>query len=163
MLKKNEEEMSQTELLYSDITGHIRDCAYRVYRTLGSGFLEKVYENALIAELQDRELQCEQQKAITVYYGHRVVGEYMADILVEGKIIVELKAAKEIDDIHYAQLFNYLKATGHKVGLLINFGPRFIFKRRVFIDNKSASSASSVVNTNLAFSAVRNKTVLIKE
>ena len=133
------------ELKYAELTGRIRDCAYRVYRELGVGFLEKVYENALAVELEMQKIPFEQQRPVTVSYQGRIVGEYVADMLVENKVIVELKAGKDIDESHFTQLFNYLKATGHEVGLLINFGPKFTFKRRVFNSEKSGSSASSVV------------------
>lgn len=133
------------ELKHAELTGRIRDCAFRVYRELGAGFLEKVYENALAVEFEMQNIPFEQQRPVTVSYQGRIVGEYVADMLVDDKVIVELKAAKDIDDSHFTQLFNYLKATGHEVGLLINFGPRFTFKRRVFSTQKSVSSASSVV------------------
>lgn len=130
------------ELRYADLTGQIRDCAYQVYQALGRGFVEKVYENALAIELELNNIHYEQQTPVTVSYRGRIVGEYVADLVIENKIIVELKAAKGVDESHFTQLFNYLKATGHEVGLLINFGPRFTFKRRVF-----NHSASSVVKT----------------
>ena len=136
----------EQELKFADLTGSIRDSAYHVYRELGGGFLEKVYENALAVELEQRGIRFEQQKPITVSYRGRTVGEYIADMLVDNKIIVELKAVRDIEDAHFAQLFNYLKATGYEVGLLINFGPRFTFKRRIY-NNKSVSSVSSVVNS----------------
>ena len=103
-----------------------------MYNALGYGFLEKVYENALLLELRRRGLQVEQQTPIKVYYAGQVVGEYFADLLVEGKVIVELKAAEAISPAHEAQLLNYLKATGISVGLLLNFGPRPEFRRKVF-------------------------------
>lgn len=122
----------EPELKYEELTARIRDCAYRVYKGLGAGFLEKVYENALTVELEMQNIPYEQQKAINVSYSGRIVGEYVADLIIENKIVVELKAIKDLDQIHYAQLLNYLKATGYEVGLLINFGPRFTFKRRIF-------------------------------
>lgn len=137
--------MEQT-LKYADLTGTIRDCAYYVYRELGTGFLEKVYENALAVELEARKIKYRQQVPVTVNYRDRIVGEYIADLLVEGKVIVELKAVNNVEDIHFAQLFNYLKATGYEVGLLINFGPRFTFRRRIYDKDKSVSSVSSVVH-----------------
>ena len=135
----------EQEFKYADLTGVIRDSAYHVYRELGSGFLEKVYENALAVELEQRSIKFEQQKPVTVGYRGRIVGEYVADMLIDNKVIIELKAVRTVEDTHFAQLFNYLKATGYEVGLLINFGPRFTFKRRIY-NNKSVSSASSVVN-----------------
>lgn len=99
---------------------------------LGCGFLEKVYENALAIELRRGGLQVEQQHGIAVYYEGQVVGDFVADMLVEGQVVVELKASKLLDDVHMAQCLNYLKATGLCVCLLINFGkPKVEVKRIV--------------------------------
>lgn len=112
------------------ITEIIIGAAYNVANKLGSGFLEKVYENALAIEIQKNKLQVKQQEPITVYYDEIAVGEYIADLIVENSVIVELKAIKELTDIHKAQVINYLKATKLKAGLLINFGkPRIEIKR----------------------------------
>lgn len=112
------------------ITETIIGCAYKVGNSLGCGFLEKVYENSLTHEIRKSSLAAEQQKVIKVYYDGTEVGNYDADILVEGKVLVELKAVKNFDDIHKAQCLNYLKATGLKICLLINFGnPRVEIKR----------------------------------
>lgn len=112
------------------ITEAIIGSAYDVANALGAGFLEKVYENALKYEVVKRGFQVEQQKAITVLYDGVVVGEYFADLLVEGRILVELKAVRSLDDIHAAQILNYLKAPGLRTGLLLNFGtPRVEVKR----------------------------------
>ncbi len=99
---------------------------------LGFGFLEKVYQNALILELNKIGLQVENEKAIRVYYEGQIVGDYSADTIVEGKVILELKAVKDLAEIHEVQLVNYLKATGIEVGLLINFGPSVQVKRKIF-------------------------------
>ena len=104
------------------LTEKIIGCAYKIGNTLGCGFLEKVYENALMIELTKAGLSVEQQYSITVTYDGQTVGEYVADFLVEGEVIIETKAVKKIEDIHLAQCLNYLKATGLKVCLLINFG-----------------------------------------
>jgi GxxExxY protein len=115
-----------------EITERIIGSAYVVSNSLGSGFLEKVYENALAHELRKSGFLVEQQKGIVVHYDGIVVGEYVADLLVEKSVLVELKAVKALDDIHLAQCLNYLKATGLKVCLLINFGtPRVQVKRVV--------------------------------
>jgi len=115
------------------ITEHIIGCAYKVSNDLGVGFLEKVYENALVIELKKQGLHAEVQKPLVVHYDNQVVGEYFVDILVEKSIVLELKAVKSIDKIHQAQLLNYLKATGLKTGLLLNFGtPRLGIKRMIF-------------------------------
>ena len=114
-----------------NLTDAIICCFYTVYNTLGYGFLEKVYENALLMELEKRGLRAQRQHPITVFYNGKVVGEYFADILVEGKVIVEIKATTNIIPEHEAQLLNYLKATGIEVGLLLNFGPTPQVRRRV--------------------------------
>ncbi len=119
------------EYLHSDITRKIIRAFYNVYNSLGFGFLEKVYENALMIELRKMNLSCERQALIEVYYETALVGEYYADILVEGTVIVELKATKNISSYHEAQLINYLKATDIEVGLLLNFGTKPEHKRKV--------------------------------
>lgn len=107
-------------------------CAYKVCNTLGCGFVEKVYENALVLELKKSGLKVEQQRNVNVLYDGVVVGEFAADLLVEDRVIVELKAAKALDEVHVAQCLNYLKASGLHVGLLLNFGkPRLELKRIV--------------------------------
>ena len=107
-------------------------CAYAVSNGLGAGFLEKVYENALAIELRKRGLVVEQQREIDVRYDDQLVGQYSADFLVEKCVIVELKAVSALDEIHCAQCMNYLKATGLRVCLLINFGrPKIDVKRIV--------------------------------
>ena len=97
---------------------------------MGIGFLEKVYENAMVYELRKRDLQVEQQKPLKVYYDGITVGDYFTDMIVEDSVIVELKAARRIEDIRLAQCLNYLKATGLKLGLILNFGrPKLEIKR----------------------------------
>lgn len=106
---------------------------FKVSNTLGCGFLEKVYENALAIEISESGLKCEQQKPISVSYRGIPVGDYYADILVEGQVILEIKAAKAIDESHQAQLINYLKASGIHRGLILNFGTAKLgCKRMVF-------------------------------
>ncbi len=115
------------------LTENIIGCAFKVSNALGIGFLEKVYENALTIELKMSGLKCEQQKSIPVTYRGIPVGDYFADILVDGQVILEIKAAKAIDNSHEAQLINYLKATGIHKGLILNFGTlRMGFKRMVY-------------------------------
>ena len=116
----------------NEITYLIRGAVFEVTRILGSGFLEKVYENALLVELRGRGLKAESQVPIKVSYKNDVVGEYFADIVVEGQVIIELKAVDHLQKIHEAQLLNYLKATSYKIGLLINFThPKAEIKRFV--------------------------------
>lgn len=120
------------ELLHQELTSKIINAFYKVYNELGYGFLEKVYENALFIELTNQGLWVKKQQRIRVYYQEIEVGEYFADLLVEEKVIVELKAAESLADEHERQLLNYLKATDKEVGLLLNFGKKPQFKRKVF-------------------------------
>lgn len=113
-----------------EITEKVIGAAFHVHNQLGVGFLEKVYENALWHELTERGLAAERQKPIAVRYGKIVVGEYFADLVVEDRLLVELKATKSLDDVHTAQVLNYLKATGFKNGLLMNFGSPRVEVRR---------------------------------
>jgi GxxExxY protein len=114
----------------NELTELIIGCAFTVSNTLGSGFLEKVYENALVHELRKRGLEADPQHEIPVYYDGVVVGQFFADILVEKKVIIELKTARDDHEIFVAQCLNYLKATGLPICLLLNFGkPRLEVKR----------------------------------
>jgi GxxExxY protein len=116
----------------NEVTYRIRGAVFEVNRILGSGFLEKVYENALLIELRLKGLKAESQVPLKVSYKNNVMGEYFADILVEDKVVVELKAVERIERIHQVQLLNYLKATGIKVGLLVNMKhPKAEIKRMV--------------------------------
>ena len=108
-------------------------CAWTVQRTLGCGFLEKVYENALVHECRKAGIAVQAQHPIEVVYDGAVVGHFAADLLVEGCLLVELKAVKALDDIHLAQCLNYLKATGHKTCLLLNFGKPTLEIKRVVL------------------------------
>lgn len=118
--------------LHSDLTGTIIKAYYNVYNSLGYGFLEKVYENALMIELKKFDLKCEKQVQINVFYESEKVGEYYADILVNNSVIIELKACEYLLEEHEAQLLNYLRATDIEVGLLLNFGKEAEFKRKAF-------------------------------
>lgn len=116
----------------NEITYQINGAIYEVNRELGAGFLEKVYQNALMIELEDRGLKAESQVPITVRYKNTDIGEYFADIVVEDRVILELKAVESLEKVHEAQLLNYLKATGYKIGLLVNFThPKAVIKRFV--------------------------------
>ena len=117
-----------------EMTKKIIGCAYAVHNKLGSGFLEKVYENALAYELRKQGLAVEQQYPIQVSYENVVVGDFVADLLVEGKIIVELKSVRVLDDAHSAQCINYLKGTGLQVCLLLNFGKERVEVKRIVND-----------------------------
>lgn len=118
--------------LHSELTEKIIKCFYTVYNSLGFGFLEKVYEKALIIELRREGLSVESQKPIKVEYRDEVVGDYFADLIVENLIIVELKAAESLIEEHEIQLINYLKATEMEVGLLLNFGKKPQIRRKIF-------------------------------
>ncbi len=120
------------EFLYEDLTKKIIKCFYKVYDELGTGFLESVYEKSLLIELKDIGLKAINQKSLNVFYKNQLVGVFKADIVVEDKIIIEIKAINKLTEQHEAQLINYLKATGIKVGLLVNFGEKLQFKRRIF-------------------------------
>ena len=120
---------------HNEITEKIIGAAYKVHNTLGSGFLEKVYQNSLVIEIRALGFGVEVEKPMKVYYHGEVVGNYVADIIVDGKVILEIKAVKELSGIHEAQILNYLKATGIEVGLLINFGKSVNIKRRI-MDNE---------------------------
>lgn len=122
--------------LHSEITDKIIKAFYNVYNQLGYGFLEKVYEQAMMIELPKHGLACLSQFPIKVFYDSKNVGEYFADIMVNNSVIVELKAAEALCEEHEAQLINYLKATDIEVGLLLNFGKEPKVKRKVFTNNK---------------------------
>lgn len=124
-------------MIHRELTDKTLKAFYRVYNTLGYGFLEKVYENAMLLELRSMGLDCERQKPIEVFYKEQRVGEYFADLVVEECVILELKAAEGLVEEHEYQLINYLKATDIEVGLLLNFGKKPQFKRKVFT-NQSA-------------------------
>jgi len=116
---------------HKELTGKIIECAFKVHNNLGFGFLENVYRNALMIELTKADLSAEMERRIQVSYDGQVVGDYVGDIVVEDKVILELKSVKEPHPAHEAQLVNYLKATGLEIGLLINFGERVDIKRKV--------------------------------
>ncbi len=121
-----------TKLLYGEITDKILSAFYEVYNVLGHGFLEKVYQNALFFELQNRDLFVEAQKKINVTYKNKVVGEFFTDRFINEVVVVEIKANDYLLPENEYQLLNYLKATNIEVGLLINFGRKAEFKRIVY-------------------------------
>ncbi|MDP2188226.1 MAG: GxxExxY protein [Sphingobacteriaceae bacterium] len=128
--------MKQT-LLHSETTDLILKAYFSVYNTLGYGFLEKVYENALLIELKSMGLKAQRQVPIKVFYQEQLVGDYYADIIVEDQVIIELKAAEAHCEEHEYQIINYLKATNIEVGLLLNFGKKPQFSRKVFTNKES--------------------------
>lgn len=124
-----------TKFQHQALTSDIIKAYYKVYNTLGYGFLEKVYEKSLVLELQKNSLKVVPQKQINIQYkGHRI-GHYFADLLVEDTVIVEVKAAEMVQESHEAQLINYLKASDLEVGLLLNFGKEAEIKRKVYSNN----------------------------
>ena len=130
------QESISMQYLHSDITGEILNAFYAVYNELGYGFLERVYKNALYKELKSRGFKCSTEQHIPVYYQGEIVGDYYADIIVNDIIIIELKAIKQIQPEHEAQLMNYLRATDIEVGLLLNFGSMPQNKRIVFTNDR---------------------------
>jgi GxxExxY protein len=115
-----------------ELTEQIIKIFYKVYNTLGYGFLEKIYENAMMIEFRKANVPAVSQDLIKVLYENEIIGEYFADILVDRKVIVEIKATKNLIIDHEAQLLNYLKATKIEIGLLLNFGPKPEISRKVF-------------------------------
>ena len=129
---------SNNQYLHSDLTDQIIKAFYKVFNTLGYGFVEKVYENAMLITLRKMGLTSINQVAIKVYYEGEQVGDYFADVIVNNTVILELKAAEGLHEEHEAQLTNYLRATQIEVGLLLNFGKRPEFIRKIFTNqNKS--------------------------
>jgi GxxExxY protein len=120
------------ELLHKEITDKVLKTFYQVYNELGFGFLERVYQNAMFYELKAQGFICETEKPIKVYYKNLLVGEYRADIIIDNKVILELKASEVLVYENELQLINYLKATEIEVGLLLNFGQKPEFKRKIF-------------------------------
>ncbi len=128
---------TQFDLKHKEITDKILHAFFKVvYAELGYGFLEKVYENAMVIALRSMGLNVKTQERIVVYFQGQVVGEYIADLLVEDKVLVELKAASRLLAEHEAQLLNYLRATPYEVGLVLNFGPKPDFSRKVFANER---------------------------
>ena len=120
------------EVLEQDLCYKIVGISMEIYNKLGYGFLEKVYENALKNELKSNKIDAKQQSPIKVIYNGKIVGDYISDLLIEDRVIIELKSIEKLSKIHEAQILNYLKATKIRVGLLINFSPRKLeFKKMV--------------------------------
>jgi len=128
-----------TNILHKSITDIILKVYYEVYNELGYGFLEKVYQNAMYFELQSLGYKVEAQKQIKVYFKKQLVGEYYSDLLVEVKVIVELKATELLMNVHIAQIMNYLKGTPIEVGLLLNFGEKPEFKRFIYTNDRKSN------------------------
>lgn len=125
-----------TEFLHKELSEAILKVFYEVYNELGYGFLENVYQNAMYLELKSQGFKVEAQKQIKVYYKNEIVGNFIADLLINEVIIVELKACDNLVKPHYAQTLNYLKATNIEIGLLLNFGEKPEIKRLIFTNNR---------------------------
>ncbi len=131
--------MGNQEYPLSTLTEKIIGAAFKVHNRIGAGFQEKVYENALAQELDSLGLRAEQQKPLEVMYGGKPVGDFVADILVEHCVLLELKATRSLDKTHEDQLVNYLKASGIEVGLLVNFGSSVQIRRKIFSHSRLSS------------------------
>lgn len=131
----------KNEYVASGITGDVIGSAMEVHRRLGPGFLESVYEEALAVELELKKIKFERQKSLPVFYRDKIIKKFTCDFLVDGQIIVELKAVKEIAEIDRLQVINYLKACGIEIGLLLNFGSQSLeYKRLINSRNKNHSN-----------------------
>lgn len=119
--------------VFDALSSKVIAAAIEVHKHLGPGFLEGVYEQALRLELSDQDIAFESQKEISIFYGDRLVGKHVLDLLVEGRLVVELKAVKSLEDVHFAQVKSYLRATGTEVGLLLNFNSRQLVIKRVVL------------------------------
>ena len=135
-------------LKHSELSKKIIAAAYAVHKELGYGFVEKVYKNALAIELQENGVKCNVEVPLKVIYHEKTVGDYYADMIVEDKIIVEVKALSDLEPIHEVQLVNYLKATGLRVGLLINFGQSVKVKRRIFGYDADGDLSDGLLDTD---------------
>jgi GxxExxY protein len=122
--------------LYEELTQRIIGCFFRVYNSLGYGFLEKIYERALMIELAEEGLAVQNQAPVGVHYKEWLVGEYFADIIVEHSVVLELKASEFVTVEHELQLINYLKATDLEVGILLNFGKKPEIRRKIFTNDR---------------------------
>ena len=132
--------MVETNLLHHELTREIIGAAMEVHRTLSNGFLESVYEEALVIEFDLRKVRYERQKGIDVFYKGRLAKQFVCDFLVGGKVLVELKAIRAITGVEEAQVLNYLRATGFEIGLLINFGEQSLKYKRLVMQGKSETA-----------------------
>ena len=135
-------------MLYEDKTHKIIQAFYKVYNTLGYGFLEKVYQNALLIELRSMGFECESESPVRVFYNGFKVGDYRADIIVDKCIIIENKAAVGLAEENEFQLINYLKATELEIGMLLNFGKKPEFKRKIFTNDRKNKNADDTDQTD---------------
>ncbi|MEO6333346.1 MAG: GxxExxY protein [Pyrinomonadaceae bacterium] len=136
-------------MIDEELTSRIIKIFYKVYNALGYGFIEGVYHNALIIEFVSGGIPVETEKSIAVYYGKNVVGTFSADLVIEGKIILELKAKETLNSGHEAQLVNYLRATDVELGLLLNFGKKPEFRRKYFSNEKKRRTGDASVTDSI--------------
>lgn len=132
-INSNEHEEFKTKLLYKELSYKIIGIAMRVHKELGSGFLEKVYENAMMVLFRKQGIEAEQQKPINVMFENEIVGSYFADILVEDKVVLELKTIEKLTGVHKAQALNYLKATGLHLAIILNFHSQSLEYQRIIL------------------------------
>ena len=133
------EKRKKFEGKHSDLTGKILGAFFQLHKEMGYGFSEKVYQASFAILLEELGLVVEQQKPIKVYFHDRVVGEYIADMVINDAVLLELKAIERLADVHSAQLLNYLKSTEIEVGLLLNFGPQAEFRRKIYDNSRKGS------------------------
>jgi GxxExxY protein len=133
-------------MIDEQLTGQIIQAFYKVYNTLGHGFIESVYHNSMIVEFVNSGISIETEKPIAVYYQDRVVGAFSADLVIESKVILELKSKEALHPAHEAQLTNYLRATDIELGFLFNFGKQAEFKRKYFSNAKKHRGRNSAAN-----------------
>jgi len=131
---------AEVELLHGGVTGQVIGAFFDVYNELGHGFAELVYHRAIVVALAERGVRTETERALTIRYHNVVVGEFRADLIVDEKVVVECKVAQKIIQSHETQLLNYLKATGLKIGLILNFGPDATFRRMLLSSNATSSA-----------------------
>ena len=139
------ESQKKFEGKHSELTGKILGAFFQLHKELGFGFSEKVYESAFEILLKELGLTVERQKEITVYFHEKVVGEYKADMIINGVVLLELKSVEKLIDAHDAQLLNYLKATEIEVGLLLNFGRQAEFHRKIYDNSRKGSLSWAIV------------------
>lgn len=135
-------------LKHGELSKKIIAAAFAVHKELGYGFVERVYKNALAIELQEMSIKCNVEVPLKVLYHQKTVGDYYADMIVDDKIVVEVKAVSDLEPIHEVQLVNYLKATGLHIGLLVNFGQSVKVKRRIFGYDADADLHDNLLDTD---------------
>ena len=125
--------MKEINLVHKELTGKIIQAFHEIHYALGPGYLESIYKNALVIEFEDMGLKCEKERIVEIFYRNKKVGEHRLDLVLEDKVLVELKAVAEFHPVHQAQVISYLKATGLKVALLANFGKDKVDCKRIIL------------------------------